>query len=1122
MENNHQSAAWLRQSLTETILGNATAMLKRKLLTTTKRSMMLILLLLTTLTVFSQPKQSTTDSLAELLSSSINDDSNKVLLLLEYYRYLMPTNLDSAFTVCKQAVAISAKINFSYGVIKGLNGMAVNYWYKNNPDLAIPTFHKALSRAMEDKNTDLEAMVLNNLGTYYGLLGVSDSAEKYHKMAISTGKALPDKNLYAKSLGHLGMVYSNKGSFIEAIQCILDAIEIFKASQSSLDLANAYNVLGMIYYDLEDFEHAVSAYRLALKIIGPDGDVQLQMAVFQNLGNLYFNIKKDTDSALIFTTRELNLAQETNNEYPRLSALVNLGNIAFDEKDYQQALTIYTDALKSPLIQYRNQAHATILGNLGLVYLSLGDLENAEKYAKKGLQLAQEQKFVTIEQSTNKTLGDIEAKKKNYRQAFEYFKRYASLFDSLSNEEVKSKVAEAVFRQTIQQKENENLLLQKDIEISKQTIQIQGFYILTASGILLLVVLLLVVNKRNNRRLLILNNQLALKNNELKKVSARLELATSAGGVGVWEYDLTENILLWDNEMFALYGIDRENFAGTYQAWQATIFPDDLVKFGLEIQMAIQGEKELKTEFRILWPDGSIHNIRALATLHHHDSEKAFYLLGTNWDITEQKKSEVALLKAKADAEAANNSKSTFLANMSHEIRTPLNAIIGFSQLMNREKSLTESQKEYVTSINRAGEHLLKLINDVLELSKIEAGRVELKPTNFDLHALLKDMIMMFKERVQSKQLRLVVEIPDDLPKYIFADDNKLRQIFINLIGNAIKFTDNGGVTVRTNVIKSNDDTSRLIAEIQDTGPGIAKDELGKLFQQFEQTSAGIKSNSGTGLGLALSRQLAVLMGGNITVASQEGKGSVFTVDVEIKAGVSEVHEASITKRVTGIENQQDTYRILVVDDKEENRQVIVNFLQLAGFQTSEAINGEEAISKFEQWNPHLILMDMRMPVMDGYEATRQIKATEKGKQTPVIAVTASSFEDEHKNKIALEFQGYVRKPFHENELFAAIGKALGIGYIYEEETTTGATSGYLENAGLIEEDIARLPEELVLKMKDAVEGADFHLLIQFIKTIGNDNSELAHHLMSKANIYDYDYLQKILISKITKNEKSN
>ena len=227
-------------------------------------------------------------------------------------------------------------------------------------------------------------------------------------------------------------------------------------------------------------------------------------------------------------------------------------------------------------------------------------------------------------------------------------------------------------------------------------------------------------------------------------------------------------------------------------------------------------------------------------------------------------------------AESANKSKSAFLANMSHEIRTPLNAIIGFSQLMNREQFLTDSQREYITSINRAGEHLLSLINDILELSKIEAGRVVLNPTSFDLQNLLKDLQIIFKERTQSKNLCLVFETVPEVPLLIFTDEHKLRQIFINLIGNAIKFTSEGAITVLTRIAKVNEDKIQLIVDIKDTGHGIAENELGKLFKNFEQTTSGIKQGTGTGLGLALSRELAILMGGNITVTSEVGKGSVF------------------------------------------------------------------------------------------------------------------------------------------------------------------------------------------------------------------------------------------------------
>jgi signal transduction histidine kinase/DNA-binding NarL/FixJ family response regulator len=462
-----------------------------------------------------------------------------------------------------------------------------------------------------------------------------------------------------------------------------------------------------------------------------------------------------------------------------------------------------------------------------------------------------------------------------------------------------------------------------------------------------------------------------------------------------------------------------------------------------------------------------------------------------------------------AKAERANKSKSAFLANMSHEIRTPLNAIVGFSQLLNRDKQLTLSQKEYTTSIIRAGEHLLTLINDILELSKVEAGRVHLNPKNVDLHRFLDDIQMIFKERAESKQIQFICEVSDNLPRYVLIDESKLRQIYVNLIGNAIKFTEEGGIAVRTRAILKDDNTGVLTVEIQDSGPGIPDHELDRLFKHFEQTSTGINAGSGTGLGLALSRELSIIMGGNIMVKSEVGVGSIFTFSVLFQPGNAMDIHSQITKRVIGI-NSDNIYRILVVDDKEENLKVAVDLLRLVGFETKEAINGVEAIKLFETWNPHLILMDMRMPVMDGYEATRQIKSTEKGKKTPIVALTASAFEDERKKMESMGMQGYIRKPFRENDLFSPIGEILNIEFIYDNDTSE-VEDKYQDDFDLIAGDISRLPADVVKKMNEALAVADLDLLIELIEDLDNKHAEIAQKLLNMAKNYEYVRLQQLL-----------
>jgi CheY-like chemotaxis protein len=503
---------------------------------------------------------------------------------------------------------------------------------------------------------------------------------------------------------------------------------------------------------------------------------------------------------------------------------------------------------------------------------------------------------------------------------------------------------------------------------------------------------------------------------------------------------------------------------------------------------------------------------------------------------------------------------------------------------MTRSKTLSPEHLENASIISRSGEHLLTLINQVLDLSKIEAGRTTLNENNFDLYRLLDDLEDMFQLKADEKGLQLICDRPwrcassfnaasltgdrtPEVPRYVCTDEVKLRQVLINLLNNAIKFTPEGGVSVRVGMgngdkederdkekkkyspnSQSPNPRCRLVFEVEDTGAGIEPDELDSLFEAFVQTKTGKAAQEGTGLGLLITRQFVQMMGGDITVSSEVGHGTTVKFDINVSVvDAKEIESQQPLRRVIALEPNQPRYRILIVDDKPTNRQLLIKLLNPLGFELREACNGSEAIAVWETFQPHLIWMDMRMPIMDGYEATRRIKAEfrrmlaqrhvvqderisdSESQHLPldnplpgssftlytfpvIIALTASSLEEERAVVLSAGCDDFMRKPFRDADIFELMHKHIGVRFVYEDPTQRDFSlirNG--EQESLTVDAIAALPEAWVANLKQAILNVDLKLILALIEQIRSENASLANALIHCIDNFEYDKILNLI-----------
>ncbi|MCX7970574.1 MAG: ATP-binding protein [Negativicutes bacterium] len=473
------------------------------------------------------------------------------------------------------------------------------------------------------------------------------------------------------------------------------------------------------------------------------------------------------------------------------------------------------------------------------------------------------------------------------------------------------------------------------------------------------------------------------------------------------------------------------------------------------------------------------------------------------------------------EASAASIAKSRFLANMSHEIRTPMNAILGYTQLLQRSEGLNDEMHEYLDIISRSGEHLLALIDDVIDLSKIEAGKVEIDLAPFDLHGLIRDIHNVFRLRAESKGLSFFYDIDRTVPRYMVGDERKIRQILLNLASNAVKYTERGHVTMVVTAAvrpaplihgqyRPDGPQYTVSIEVEDSGCGIAEADHERIFGMFEQADGGRRQGSGAGIGLALSRELARLIGGDLTVTSRPDYGSTFTLQfVAALADGEQVVSERTGKTVVSLAVAQPECRVLVADDIAVNREQLRNILVPVGFVVREAVNGFEAVRIFAGWQPDVVLLDITMPDVDGYETARQIRALEDERRVRIILVSAGVVESNVGNALVAGADGLITRPYRREQVLEEIGRLCGVSYTYRDGRA--AAERWPAEQPALECDLPALFEpELLTEMRTALRRGNFARFSRLLGQAVNVEPNVRGRLAELAANCDYDRLNQL------------